>query len=292
MSGSLLGDPVPVDPTPVDPVDPAPTDPAPIDNPVDPTPSPVEFPDGLDDEIKNDPSLKVFIQDNKLNMGNVLKSYVHAQKQLGKDKVILPGEHASEEDMNNFWNKIGRPDLEKYEVNMKNAEGEQDQELLSGFKELAHKSGLLPKQAQSLMDWFQESSENIGKTIAEKDEAEYNTQLEGLKKEWGEGFDREVKMAQHALREFASEEEIAYLNETGLANDITLTKLFNKIGKGLSEESFKKESHGSFGLTQSDAQAKINNMYADASGPYLNDRHPNHANAVQEMQKLQQILNG
>jgi len=70
--------------TPVvaEPVEPAAT-PEPKLTP-DPKLPQVSFPDGLEDDIKNDPSLKVFVDaDGKVNYTNVLKSYVHAQRKNG-----------------------------------------------------------------------------------------------------------------------------------------------------------------------------------------------------------------
>lgn len=260
---------------------------------IDPT-QPVgetDFPEGLEDDVKNDPSLQVFIKDGKFNYGNMMKSYVHAQKQMGKDKTILPTSESSEEDWNAFFDKLGRPSIEEYDLEAKLGEGQElDKDMLNGYKEVVHAAGVLPKQAQGILDWFNAQSVEAQKAMTEKQAEAQTAEMEGLKKEWGEAYEREVSLANRALKEFASPEEIDYLVDSGLADDVKLVRLFNKIGKGLSEDSFDQESHGSFGMTKEEAQTKINNLFADPNGAYLNEDHANHKNAVKEMLKLQEII--
>ena len=270
-------------------------DPTPIAEPIAPVAEPatpvVEFPEGLEDAVKNDPSLQVFVKDGKFNYANMMKSYVHAQKQMGKDKLVMPTDASTEEDWNNFYNKMGRPDLDGYELKSNLGEGQElDLEVMSGFKEVAHEAGILPRQAQAILNWFNETSVNAQKSSDERFQAQVVEDTEGLKKEWGDGFDRELTLSNRALKEFASDEEIQYLKDSGLSDDVKLVRIFNKIGKGLSEDTFEKESHGSFGMTPDEAQTKINDHFSNEGGPYLNPDHANHKTAVKEMLKLQEIM--
>lgn len=250
----------------------------------------IDFPEGLEDEIKNDPSLKVFIKDNKINYANMMKSYVHAQKQMGRDKVTIPGKNSTEEEWNDFYNKMGRPDLADYKVNVEGMD-EDDKEIIEVFKTEAHKIGLLPSQAEKMLAWFQETSNQIGENAQKAIDEKYNQELSALKKEWGDAYDRETKLAEKAFKEFADENDIKALKAQGLLDNLALVKLFNKIGKDLlTEDKFDKESHGSFGMTQREAETKINDMMSNANGPYLNSDHPNHKIAVEEMLKLQSVL--
>ena len=253
-------------------------------------PPQISFPDGLDDDIKNDPSLKVFIgEDNKINYGNMMKSYVHAQRQMGKKGIIPPDQNSSEEDWNNFYNAIGRPDLEKYEINP--GEGDVDEEFFKGFKEEAHKAGLLPGQAQTLLNWYNEKAKGIQDSQQAQFRENYEAEVASLEKEWGEGFDKNKQLADQALKHFVDGDLLAKFNEEGLGNSVTMVKVFNKIGQALmTEDDFSHESKGSFGMTPEEAQAKINSYMADPNGPYLNGDHVDHSRAVAEVQKLSQIL--
>lgn len=249
----------------------------------------VEFPDGFDESLKNEQSLKLFIKDKKFNYPEILKSYINAQKMIGKDKVVLPGKNATDEDWNNFYNKIGRPEVSKYELKLKEGQ-EVDDKFLGKYKEVAHKSGLLPKQAESLFHWYHDEVEGAQKAVLDQHKQKIEAEQFNLKKEWGVGYDKEVDLAKRALRQFASEEEIAELKEAGLTANVKFVKLLNKIGKGLKEDSFKHESAGNFGITKEEASRKISEMYADKSGPYMNKQHPGHQLALQEMLKLNEAL--
>lgn len=253
----------------------------------------VQFPEGLDEELQKDPSLQVFIKDGKINYANLMKSYVHGARQMGADKVVVPGVNASNEEREAFFNKLGRPDLDKYEVKSNLPEGvEVDQVMVDGFKAVAHKAGILPGQAQDLMNWFNEQQTQAGTTLSDQNQADYDKSVEGLKTEWGDGYDRELIVADRALKEFATTDEIKYLNDIGITSDVNFTRLFNKIGKGLSEDTFNTESHGHFGMTQAEAEVKVNEALADPNSAYRNKDHANHKNAVAELQKWHEIMAG
>lgn len=240
------------------------------------------FPDGVDKDIAGDPSLKVFIKDEQINMANLMKSYVHSQRLIGKDKLIIPDKHATDSDWAVFYDKLGRPAVDGYEIN---AEGDKE-EFVKSFKEMAHEAGLVNKQAQKMYDFFKEQAIGMNRAATEQQQAAYQAELDGLKKEWGDGYDKQLQLANSALKEFAGEKEIEALKESGLANNITLVKIFNKIAQGLKEDTFKEEAHGTFGATPEEAQRRVNDIMGDKGHPYHDRSHPSHTNAVQEVQKL------
>jgi len=249
----------------------------------------IQYPDGMDESLKGEASLKLFLKDNKFDYAGVLKSYVNAQKMLGKEKVVIPSKNATEDDWNNFYNKIGRPELDKYAINLREGQ-EADEAFLGKFKEVAHKSGLLPKQAEALFNWYHEEVDSVHKSSIEEQTAKIESEHLNLKKEWGFGYDKEIDLAKRALRQFASEDEIKEFKEAGLTGDVRFIKFMNKIGKGLKEDSFKYESAGNFGITKEEASRKISEMYSNKEGPYLNKSHSGHKQALHDMLKLNEIL--
>ncbi len=254
---------------------------------------PVNFPAGLDEAISRDPSLKVFVNDqNEFNVGNLVKSYVHAQKMMGADKVVLPGDNATDEDINAFYDKLGRPALDKYEINANLEEGQElDQEMFDAFKSEAHKAGILPKQAQALSDWFNKTTIDAQKASGTQMQEAFDKSVNDLKTEWGEAFDKEKSLANSALAEFVDGDLMKEFKDAGLDDNVTVLKIFNKIGKSLNQEdTFSKESHGSFGMTPAEAQGKVNAYMADFNGPYMNADHVNHNQVVKEVEKLNQII--
>ena len=93
--------------------------------------------------------------DNFNNMEDFVKSYLHAQKLVGADKIPVPNKHATEEDWNEVFKKLGAPESpEDYKYDLKDQE--LDSQQVSEFNKAAHKLGLLPKQAEGLIKFYNE----------------------------------------------------------------------------------------------------------------------------------------
>jgi hypothetical protein len=234
--------------------------------------------DDLPEEIKNDPALSV-IHD----IPSLAKSYIHGQKAIGADKAVIPGKNATDEDWSNFYKKIGVPELDKYEITK--LEG-MDDALLSEFKKTAHGAGLLPKQTEKVLSFYSEIGKKALKAQEDAKVAKVTEGVQALRKEWGEGYDKEVSAARVALTEFADEETIKHIRESGMGNDPKLIKLFNKVGKALAEDKIKGDTGGAFNLTPQEIGSKITDMMADKNGAYRNKNHPGHAQAVKDMENL------
>lgn len=258
--------------------------PAPTTNDTPPaTPPPSDLPEwlkGVDPEIAKDPSLKVFT-----NHQDLIKSYVHAQKMLGKDKAILPTKNSTDVEWKQFYQKLGLPEFEAYQINKGEKYVVQD-EVLAEFKKLAHDSNLLPHQAQKVMDWFNEKASG-NMSIAQKEaEAKMTEGWTELAKEWGQGFDKNMNAAKAVIQEFGDENFVKYLNESGLGDDPKLAKFLAQIGKNLKEDSFDENISTRHAMTPQEAKAAYAKIIGDPNHPYRNDQHPEHKMAVEEVTKL------
>lgn len=115
----------------------------PSEQPVE-QPTEVNWKDQLPDDLKTDPSLKT-IQD----IPGLAKSYIHSQKMIGKDKIVLPNEFATKEEWDDVFNKLGRPPSpEEYKI-----DGEAT-DLINNFKPVAHNLGLNNNQVQELIKFY------------------------------------------------------------------------------------------------------------------------------------------
>lgn len=230
--------------------------------------------DSLSDDYKEHQSLSTF-----KSIDDLAKSYIHAQGMIGKDKVIVPTDSSTPEEVSEFYSKLGMPAPEEYSV-----EGADD-----ALRDVLLSNHVLPKQAKAIVDALAEmnkGSEEAGDS--EYDEA-MQQELEELKEEWGESFDGNIQRAAHAFKVFGNEDTANYLNETGLGNDPVLLKLFSNIGAKLGEDSFKGTAQPS--MNKDAAKARINTLYADTAGPLYDKSSAKHNDVLKELQALTAIAN-
>ena len=61
--------------------------------------------DSIEESLKTEPSLSDIKDVNSL-----AKSYVHAQKMIGADKIVMPNDKSTDDEWNDFYEKLGRPE--------------------------------------------------------------------------------------------------------------------------------------------------------------------------------------
>lgn len=245
----------------------------------------IKFPEnwkmGLPKDLQEDSTLKL-IND----VPSLAKSYVNAQKMIGADKIVVPSKHATDEDWKGVFSKLGLPsDLKEYGIKKPDGSDLED-DFLEQFKAEAHKSNILPKQAQKLVDWFSSANKVMTENVKKEMATKQIQAIEGLKKEWGLAFEGNVNKAHQVLKSFADEGMMQYIEKSGLGNDVNLIKLFAKIGESLQEDKIIGKGSGTPMFTPDSARSEINKIMGDFNHPYHISSHPNHGNAVEEMKKL------
>ena len=250
--------------------------------------TPVDWRTTLPDDLKNDPSLKT-IND----VPSLAKSFLNAQKLVGADKIVIPSQHATEDDWRGVYHKLGLPEkLEEYKVEV---DGKSvDPEFAKGYKELSHKIGILPKQAQALADWFKEQNTVTETKINTKINQDLELGVSKLKEEWGEAFDVKLARAEFVLSEVGDKDLIQFLKDSRLNQDSRVIKLLANIGeKYLTEDKVidSKTVNGVGKLSPADANKKISSIMSDSKHPYFIKEHPGHKGAMAEMQDLFKMAN-
>ena len=245
------------------------------------------FKDLIPEGFKEEKSL-----DNFNNMEDFVKSYLHAQKLVGSDKIPIPNKHSTDEDWNEVFKRLGAPETpEDYKYNLKDVELDQNQ--VQEFNKEAHKLGLLPRQAESLIKFYNEMNSN---NVASQEEAAAQAQLvteTELKKEFGPQFGKRLDQAKKlAVNSLGSEFlENTYLKDgSRLGDNIKVIKAFSELADKLSEDEIIK-GDGSDYMTAKDIEKEINELTQEGSA-YWSKTHPNHNKAVQEVLKLRELLNG
>lgn len=176
------------------------------------------------------------------------------QASLLGNAVRVPGEKATEEERNEFLNKLGRPataDAYDFKVPDKLPENlPYDGERATSFKTLAHGIGLTQKQAAAVHDWAVENAvaDFTGAETAQKaKQAEIaKAETEKLVKRWGpmdgETAKANLAYADKAIRETGGEAMVEALKRWGLMTadgviqDETIAVSYANIGMALYKE--------------------------------------------------------
>lgn len=237
----------------------------------------------LPDELKNDPSIKALKDPVAL-----AKSYIHGQKLVGKDKIIVPDQHTSEDQWKEIYTKLGLPEQDKYEF--QTPEGA-DAEFVKQFKEFGYKNGILPKQAEKFFGWFKEYGEKLASASEQENQTRFTKTVDSLKREWGQAYDKKLANASGLFKQFADEDTRAELREIGFSNHPKVLKLFAKIADSFGEGKFVAPGgNGAMGITPAEAQQKINSIYANPNHAYFHKMNPQHEDARAEMKKLHEAV--
>lgn len=232
--------------------------------------------DSLPDDLKSNDTIKHF-QD----VPALVKSYIHAQSMIGKKGVVVPTDKDADEAWEGFYKAIGRPELDKYEL--KSPEGF-DAEELKAFKEEMYQHGILPRQAQKMLEKRHQAKLEHQKNMNEEIARYTQEGIENLKTEWGEGFNRHVNLAKNALQEVGGEEMQKYIMELGLDNDAKFVKMFAKIGKLLGEDKLRGEGGGQFGLTPEEISREHDKLSTQLVSTPTSD--PNYKTLAAQVEKL------
>ena len=247
----------------------------------------VDFQSLIPEEYKNEKALQNF-QD----MDGFVKSYLHSQKLVGSDKIPIPNKFATDEDWNAVYEKLGKPKSpDEYKYNLPK-ESKLDDDSLKAFSATAHQLGLLPKQAEGIINYYNElANASEVDTNAKAETARAETE-KTLRKEYGSAYKHRI----HAAKNLASSTlGNDFLNSTilqdgsKLGDNPIVVKAFAELASQISEDTMVKgEAPAYMSLKE------INKQIAALQQPgsaYFDKRHPNHDDAVSEMQTLIQKKN-
>ena len=243
------------------------------------------FKDLIPESFKEEKSLENFN-----NMEDFVKSYLHAQKLVGADKIPVPNKHATDEDWNEVFKRLGAPgNPEDYKYNLKDQEMDTGQ--LQEFNKTAHKLGLLPKQAEGLIKFYNELNGNIASNQENQAaEAQLATETE-LKKEYGPQFAKRLDQAKRLAVNSLGQDflENTYLKDgSRLGDNLTVIKAFSDLADKLSEDPIIQGDGASY-MTAKDIEKEITDLTQEGS-PYWSKTHPNHQKSVDEVLKLREML--
>lgn len=242
--------------------------------------------ESLPEDIRKDPSLGPIT-----SLEGLAKSFIHSQKAIGRDKIVIPDKHATPDDWKGVFAKLGVPEkLEEYKLNL-GEDSTIDSAVLEKVKAVAHQKGVLPWQFEAVVKEFN----NVAKEMASAQETEYKAtreaQISELKKAWGDEFETQVKRANVAMRHLLPDaKDQQALIDMGLGSNPAVIRMLANASKLLKNDVFVGQGEGRLaGVTPEDALNKARAIQGDSSHPYRNPAHPNHKAAKEEVANLYKI---
>ena len=240
----------------------------------------------LSDEVRADKSLE-----NIKDIEGLAKSYVHAQKLVGADKIPVPNKYATDKDWDAVYEKLGRPqtsDGYKYELP---EDQKVDEASLKNFSSQAHKLGLLPTQAQGMVKFY---NEMIGKQMADTESvstAQREKAMTELKTEWGQAYADKLQKANAVVSSVFPKGIMSMNLEDGskIGDHPAVIKAFSALADKMGEDDIVQASGPVF-MTPKEIEKQIGELQQPGSS-YWDKNHPNHQAAVDEVLALREKKN-
>jgi hypothetical protein len=242
------------------------------------------FIDYLPAEAKSDPSI------TKYKTGeDLFKGHKNLVEMIGKKGVTLPAEGASEDEVNKFYNSMGRPEKsDAYQfakVENLHPEVAVTAEAEKGMKDILHKVGLSNKQADALNTlYLTRMSEALVKRDQENEQSKKETQTV-LQREWGNKYPENLALANRLVKVFGGDNVIAALGDLGGNPDVL--KFLSSIGRKLSEDSI--NNVGGVDLLADAGTAKNKIVELNKKIMDMKQSDPGYHDLIQEVSRLYKI---
>jgi hypothetical protein len=243
--------------------------------------------EAISEEYRSNPNIEKFTE-----LDALAKSYINAVSMIGTDKIPLPGKTATDEQWNEVYNKLGRPEsADKYTLELKTDVAPVDENVIKGFAQNAHKLGLNNKQAQGILEFYKQTLEGSAKEMSVNMESAQAEATNTLRSEWGKTYDENLRKASSVAQTYLEPELLDTQLRDGsrLGDNPKIIKAFANIANLLSEDKIIGTEADNV-LQGREIEKEIEELTSDKQGAYWNKMHPNHTKVVNQVLALREIL--
>jgi hypothetical protein len=243
--------------------------------------------EAISEEYRSNPNIEKFTE-----LDALAKSYINAVSMIGTDKIPLPGKTATDEQWNEVYNKLGRPEsADKYTLELKTDVAPVDENVIKGFAQNAHKLGLNNKQAQGILEFYKQTLEGSAKEMSVNMETAQAEATNTLRSEWGKSYDENLRKASSVAQTYLEPELLDTQLRDGsrLGDNPKIIKAFANIANLLSEDKIIGTEADNV-LQGREIEKEIEELTSDKQGAYWNKMHPNHTKVVNQVLALREIL--
>jgi len=242
------------------------------------------------------------IRENK-TLGNIkdfktlARQVISGESQIGKLTggrafAILPNEHSTPEEIDEFHTKIGRP-KESTEYGLQERQGA-DKEFAAHMEGVMHKAGVPKGIAEAITAGYEEWSKKVEEAQATEDKIADAKADKKIREIMGSTYDAQLANANLAIDALAAKIDPNFAAELkkDIPFDVNAFQLFAKIGALVAEDPGLQSSTGNVGFTPKDALDKANEIMQN--NPYYISPEPKgkpynmdaHKKALEEVQNL------
>ena len=243
--------------------------------------------EAISEEYRSNPNIEKFTE-----LDALAKSYINAVSMIGTDKIPLPGKTATDEQWNEVYNKLGRPEsADKYTLELKTDVAPVDENVIKGFAQNAHKLGLNNKQAQGILEFYKQTLEGSAKEMSVNMESAQAEATNTLRSEWGKSYYENLRKASSVAQTYLEPELLDTQLRDGsrLGDNPKIIKAFANIANLLSEDKIIGTEADNV-LQGREIEKEIEELTSDKQGAYWNKMHPNHTKVVNQVLALREIL--
>jgi len=243
--------------------------------------------EAISEEYRTNPNIEKFTE-----LDALAKSYINAVSMIGTDKIPLPGKSATDEQWNEVYNKLGRPESpDKYALELKTDVMQVDENAIKSFAQNAHKLGLNNRQAQGILEFYKQTLEGSAKEMSVNMEAAQAESANVLRQEWGRAYENNLQKAAAVAKTYLEPEllDTQLRDGTRLGDNPKIIKAFANIANLLSEDKIVGTEAENV-LQGRDVEKEIEELTTDRQGAYWNKMHPNHNKVVNQVLALREML--
>jgi len=251
----------------------------------------------FDDETRTDQLIKSF-----KGLPDLVKNLRSAQKMVGRNKVVIPGDDAPDEEWDGVFKALGMPDKpEDYKLDYAETVPEElrNKDNILWYQQTAKKYRLLPWQAEGIFKDWNELQSVVHKKTLDDFNVSLETGLSKLKDKLGATFNEKMDACDAIINAgtdnmkrlgFSTEEieDISNRLQNDVRRDPRVASIFISMGEMISEDRMGKiEKQNLFGIKPSEALAQIEEIKLDPA--YLDENSPKHKGLVEKMTTLHKI---
>ena len=272
------------------------------------TPAPADWPEDWRQKLAKDDKRLLARLERMSSPLDVLNAWRGIEQRMssGELKRTLP-HNPTEDEIKAYRESNGIPEKpEDYDVNLGNGFnwGENDKELLDGFRKVAHDANIPNDMLKPILGWYAQQQQQILEAEAQRDENQRANGTDALRAQWGADFQKNMNAMRnlfdaHSVESVdGSKQHPAFDLIMGaraqdgrkLGNIPGVLAMFSNLSRELNPfATLVPDSGGAAPMKTAETRlAEFTGMMRDRTGPYW--RGPNAGNLQQEWRELTEAV--